>query len=383
MNLKNDVIERLHNTDLFSITYKKDKFVICEKEYPIGYTSYLVMNDDCRYIDETFFEELREFTKVLLDNEFNRESFLDYYNKINSAIDMLNHYEIFRLLAVSKYKEKIDRLFTEEKIKLYEEYNQLEQNEYRIKISKRLDKVLKVSIDLELAFSIGFFISSAVKEVKQYSSVVFQMTNKIVNRNARTKSNLAKAFNDFLTDPYLNFIFDVNSNPFSTKATLTPIVESDNGNLTIYRNIYYNNLKDFLMTDLFEGYIHGHYLWRCDICDRYFFMTTAHNQLYCSTVNKEYGVPCSYVAKHPEITKRKMTKQRKSDSSYYVIWKRRNDSIRKNKSLGKYSEEVSTKAKKIIDMKFEKAQIDFDYAENQYEDEMKLKNIYSEAIKSL
>lgn len=39
-------------------------------------------------------------------------------------------------------------------------------------------------------------------------------------------------------------------------------------------------------------------------------MTTAHKQLYCSTVNKEYGVPCSYVAKHPEITKRKMKKQK-------------------------------------------------------------------------
>ena len=85
------------------------------------------------------------------------------------------------------------------------------------------------------------------------------------------------------------------------------------------------------MTDLFEGHIHGHYLWRCDICDRYFFMTTARNQLYCSTVNKKYGVPCSYIAKHPEVTKRKMKKQRKSDSPYYVLWKNRYDSIRNKK----------------------------------------------------
>lgn len=140
---------------------------------------------------------------------------------------------------------------------------------------------------------------------------MFQITNKIVKNTARTKAKLAEAFNDFVKDPYMNFIFDVNSHPFGTRATIIPVVEVADGTSKIYRKVYYNNLKDFLMTDLFEGYIHGHYLWRCDICDRYFFMTTARNQLYCSTVNKKYGVPCSYIAKHPEVTKRKMKKTEK------------------------------------------------------------------------
>lgn len=234
---------------------------------------------------------------------------------------------------------------------------------------------------LVTAFLIGFFISSAVKEVKYYSSVVFQITNKIVKNNARTKAELAEAFSDFINNPYMNFIFDVNSHPFGTRTTIIPVVESENGTSKIYRKVYYNNLKDFLMTDLFEGYIHGHYLWRCDICDRYFFMTTARNQLYCSTVNKKYGVPCSYIAKHPEVTKRKMKKQRKSDSPYYVLWKNRYDSIRKNKSLSKYSANVSAKAKELIDYYFNLANVDFDYAENQYEKDMELSKIYEEAMK--
>lgn len=122
-------------------------------------------------------------------------------------------------------------------------------------------------------------------------------------------------------------------------------------------------------------------MWKCGVCNKYFLMITAHKQLQCSTVNKEYGVPCSYVAKHPEITKRKMKKQKKSDSPYYVLWNRRYSSIRQNKSLGKYSKAVSSKAKKIIDMKFERAQFDFDYAENNYEEEMNLEKIYEEAMK--
>lgn len=117
----------------------------------------------------------------------------------------------------------------------------------------------------------------------------------------------------------MNFIFDVNSHPFGTRATIIPVVEVADGTSKIYRKVYYNNLKDFLMTDLFEGYIHGHYLWRCDICDRYFFMTTARNQLYCSTVNKKYGVPCSYIAKHPEVTKRKM-KNRENPTAHIMFY---------------------------------------------------------------
>lgn len=381
MNLKNNVIKSLNTTELFSVTYKKDKFIINNKEYPIGYTSFLVMKTDSRFIDEEIFENLKEFTENLLDKEFDRNDFLNYQAKIHTAIDALNQYEVFRLFGIDKCKKQINKLFSEEKIKLYEEYNQLEQNGYKTAVPEIYDKLIQASIDLEMAFSIGFFISSAVKEVRKYSSAVFQITNKIVQNNARTKSELAKAFEVFLVDPYMSFLFNVRGCTFSTRATHTPVVEVENGECRIYRKVYYNNLKDFLMTDLFEGYIHGHYLWRCDICDGYFFMTTAHKQLYCSTVNKKYGVPCSYVAKHPEITKCKMQKQRKSDSPYYVLWKKRYDSIRQNKSLGKYNEAVSAKAKKIIDMKFERAQIDFDYAENYYEEEMVLDNIYNEAMK--
>lgn len=381
MDLKDNVLKKLNTTNLFSVTYRKDKCTISDKEYPIGYTSFLVMDTDSRFIDESIFEDLKNFTEELLNKDFNRADFLNYRAKIISVIDVLSQYEIFKIFDIKKCKEIINEFFTEEKIKLYEEYERFTKNEYRIKISEKLDELVKASDDLETAFLIGFFISSAVKEVKYYSSVVFQITNKIVKNNARTKAELAEAFNDFINDPYMNFIFDVNSHPFGTRATIIPVVEVADGTSKIYRKVYYNNLKDFLMTDLFEGYIHGHYLWRCDICDRYFFMTTARNQLYCSTVNKKYGVPCSYIEKHPEVTKRKMKKQRKSDSPYYVLWKNRYDSIRKNKSLSKYSANVSAKAKELIDYYFNLANVDFDYAENQYEKDMELSKIYEEAVK--
>ena len=76
-----------------------------------------------------------------------------------------------------------------------------------------------------------------------------------------------------------------------------------------------------------------------------------------------------------------MKKQRKSDSPYYVLWKNRYDSIRKNKSLSKYNANVSAKAKEFIDYYFNLANIDCVYAENQYEKDMELSKIYEEAMK--
>lgn len=206
MDLKDNVLKKLNTTNLFSVTYRKDKFAISDKEYPIGYTSFLVMDTDSRFIDEIIFEDLKNFTEELLNKDFNRTDFLDYHSKIISAIDVLSQYEVFKIFDIKKCKEIINELFSEEKIKLYEEYNQLEKNRYKIKNSEKIDELIKVSVDLEKAFSIGFYISSAVKEVEYYSSVVFQITNKIVKNNARTKTELAEAFNDFVNDPYKFYI---------------------------------------------------------------------------------------------------------------------------------------------------------------------------------
>ena len=79
MNLKDDVIKKLNTTNLFNVTYRKDKFAISDKEYPIGYTSYLVMDTDSRFIDESIFEDLRDFTEELFDKDFSRSDFLDYH----------------------------------------------------------------------------------------------------------------------------------------------------------------------------------------------------------------------------------------------------------------------------------------------------------------
>ena len=377
-----------HITDtvtLFEVTYKKDSFMIDVKEYPLGHTSYLAILPDCRFMDTTMFAELRRFADGLTD-DLSRDDLIEYRSRLITAIESLQKISFFSLFDFEKYAEKISFLLSEERIDLYTEIGKIHQTGIDLSTAEKADiadDLIKGLDDFYLVLSLGRILHQAVNDLTHYSSLVFQMTNKIVERGARTKSQLAEAFGAFLSDPYCSLIFHTDQQPFGTKASVTPVVEQSNGESHLYRKVYYNSLKDFLYTDLFEGYRHGHYLWQCSICDDYFFMTTAHKQLYCSTVNTKYGVPCAYVAKHPEVLHRKPEQQRKTDSQYYQLWKRRNDLIRKNKSLGKYDDAVSAKAKEYIDSCFELARVDFEYAFTQYVKDMEMTNVYRKAMEML
>ena len=385
MLFEEDIKNRVQNINLFEVVYKKGNFVLGGKEYPLGYTSYLAIQKECRFMDENLFKALLGLYDELL-HDFTKEN-LDYYHKgIVYVLNSLKDNHMFTLLGIGNVKGKIARLFSEKKKNYYLAIHDFQEHGIDLSTEEKAnyaDEVMHSLNDFLSAMAIGQIIYNSVLELKRYAALVFQITHRIVERGARSKSQLADAFGAFLSDEYMQFIFHTASPPFKTRATVMPVIENVDGENYIYRKVYYNNLKDFLMTDLFEGYIHGHYLWQCDICDRYFFMTTAHKQLYCSTKNPKYNVPCSYVAKHPEVVKRKMERQKKTDSPYYLLWRKRNDLIRKNKSLGKYDEAVSAKAKEYIDDRFDEALTDFDYAETQFEKDMEIENIYQMAKEML
>lgn len=380
-----DMEHAADTVNLFEVTYKKDAFVIDGKEYPLGYTSYLAVQPECRFTDTTAFVELKNLADRL-SNDFTYDDLTEYRNKILDAIASMKKKSFFLIFDLEKYQERVSFLLSEERINRYIELNDTIRNGFDLSTPEKADhadSLMKGLNDFYTMLSISRIINSAVSDLTSYASLVFQLTHKIVENGARTKSQLAEAFGDFLSDPYLSSIFHTDQLPFRTKALVIPVVEKENGENHIFRKVYYNQLKDFLYTDLFEGYRHGHYLWQCGICDDYFFMTTAHKQLYCSTVNPRYGVPCSYVAKHPEVLQRKPEQQKKTDSPHYLLWKRRSDLIRKNKSLGKYDEVVSAKAKEYIDSCFELARVDIEYAATQYMNDMEMTNVYQKATEML
>ncbi len=380
-----DMEHAVVTVNLFEVTYKKDAFVIDGKEYPLGYTSYLAVQPECRFMDTTAFGDLKRLADRL-SNNMNYDDLIEYRNKALDAIDSLKKISFFLIFDLEKYQERVSFLLSEERINRYIELNDMIRNGFDLSTPEKADhadSLMKELDDFYTMLSIGKTINGAVSDLMSHASLVFQLTHKIVENGARTKSQLAEAFDGFLSDPYLSSVFHTDQQPFRSKTSMIPVVETLDGESHIFRKVYYSHLNDFLMTDLFEGYRHGHYLWQCGICDDYFFMTTAHKQLYCSRVNSQYGVPCSYVAKHPEVLQRKPEHQKKTASPYYLLWKRRSDLIRKNKSLGKYDEAVSAKAKEYIDGCFELARVDFEYAATQYMNDMEMTNVYQKATEML
>ncbi len=111
---ESDIEEKVQNINLFEFVYKKDSFVLGGKEYPVGYTSFLAIKSECRFIDEKLFKALLDIHDELLD-DFTREN-LDYYHKgIVYVLNSLKDNPMFTLLGVENVKDKIARLFSDEK----------------------------------------------------------------------------------------------------------------------------------------------------------------------------------------------------------------------------------------------------------------------------
>ena len=101
-----------HITDtitLFEVTYKKDSFVIDGKEYPLGYTSYLAIQPDCRFMDTTVFAEIERFADSLTD-DLSRDGLIEYQNRLITAIESLQKISFFSLFHHSPLSGNFLRL---------------------------------------------------------------------------------------------------------------------------------------------------------------------------------------------------------------------------------------------------------------------------------
>lgn len=307
---------------------------------------------------------------------YNRNVFLTHKAVI---LDMLSHMkklELFQCFDYYESKKLVDDLLSEESLDQYEDYLKSDKplTEERVLELKDIKKRYDYAIKLGLIYGyIGI-------DTANFATAVQNFTVMLMEKASRQKSELAKTAYELFNDELFMFFLE-QSNPavksmwgFSVKSmnTVVPVIDEVNGEYKILRRVYFSRMMDFFVMDLFEALSHGHYLWQCGICGRYFLMTTAHRQLYCEEKNPKYDVPCKYVAKHPEITNGKKKSQKKSDSPIRVLWKKRDNTIRQRKSRHKYSDAEFEAAKEYIMECYEQAQTDFDYASEQYEKDMEL-----------
>ena len=370
--------EGVHCYNRFSADYSDGIVKINNRDYPLGAVSKMVAN-----ISKSEMDEILELggkavncyqTIYLLG--YNRNVFLTHKSVILDMLSYMKKLEIFQCFDYDESKKLVDDLLSEESLDQYEDYLKSDKplTEERVLELKDIKKRYDYAINLGLIYGyIGI-------DTANFATAVQNFTVMFMEKSSRQKSELAKTAYELFNDELFMFFLE-QSNPavksmwgFSVKSmnTVVPVIDEVNGEYKILRRVYFSRMMDFFVMDFFEALSHGHYLWQCGICGKYFLMMTAHRQLYCEEKNPQYDVPCKYVAKHPEITNGKKESQKKSDTPIRILWKKRDNTIRQRKSRHKYSDAEFEAAKEYIMDCYEQAQTNFDYAAEQYEKDMEL-----------
>lgn len=150
---------------------------------------------------------------------------------------------------------------------------------------------------------------------------------------------------------------------------------------TVARRLYFDSYYSFVLTDFFEGLHYGHYPRKCDICGKYFLMTSARRQRYCTgTAPYEIrGKKLSCRTYAASINRKELA----AADPIVDIYTRRCNAIRSEKSRGTITEEFAAKALEIAKEYKLIAQDDDEYAKKQYSRNMKRDNLYTETDKRL
>jgi len=376
----------------FSVDFIGDDFILGGKTLPLGIITHDILNipaDKLLSIFKTG-DKLNELYNRLNAENYSDELFIKIRETILEIIKLIKKIKPFSYFSIKDEYNHVEELFDDSKIEIWK----------RSFASMPIPNINFVPEDTAMydnVIVLTEFIKSYIylcADTFNFYKVAMMYFVNLTENGFRDKVFLAGFTKEFFgSEQVLGWIEELNATEITHNFTLEPgvwmapvVLKNKDGLTMLGRRIHFDRMLNFYVTDMFEGLAAGHYSWQCGICHKFFFMTTAHKQLYCSTVNPEYGVPCAYVAKN----KLNMPKQKKKDGFGHDIWQKRYNSLRNEKSKtknglpsAKYDIDVCDKAIELAKRHYEDAQINFDYAQNQYEQDMILVNLIAEAKRLL
>lgn len=144
---------------------------------------------------------------------------------------------------------------------------------------------------------------------------------------------------------------------------------------TVALRLYFDSYYSFVLTDFFEGLHYGHYPRKCEICGKYFLMTSARRQKYCTGT-----APYEVRGKKVSCRNYAASIQRKELAAadpIIDIYTRRCNAVRSEKSRGTITEDFAKAAIALAKEYKHKAQNDDVYAKKQYLIDMNRNNLYT------
>ena len=369
----------------FSADYRDGRVYIGGKSYPAGTFAAHLLN---QYYENDTAARIGVFTT---DNwqleKMLRLGYLKVSDYVNAGERMVNIFTAlpwlkpFDMLGTDDERNRIATLFSEENGHIISEYFSR-----RAKIGQ-MDVGQIVFHNLPKEYEKDFFdrAEALLGEVNATLSFYDSLSADIRNSFEKlrifvSRVNEADRFDEEHLLPIALEVFG--SVPFPVTTKYVPIKKSSRSKTaTLARRLYFDSYYSFVMTDFFEGLHYGHYPRRCGICKKYFLMTSAARQKYCTGY-------APFKLKGKAITCRKYAarinrKELAAGNPVIRIYKNRCSVLRMERKRGTVTEEFAAAALDLAKERMQRAKEDAEYANSQYELDMSREKLYAEVDKQL
>ena len=150
---------------------------------------------------------------------------------------------------------------------------------------------------------------------------------------------------------------------------------------TVARHLTFDRYIAFVLTDFFEGLHYGHYPRQCQMCRRYFVMTSARQTMYCNGWATELW-------RGKKITCRNLAAQQKrkelaANDPITVRYNSRRGAIRVEESRGTITKDFAAAAKALAKEHKQRADTDPEYAVKQYAADMERAKLYEDTDRQM
>ena len=369
----------------FSADYRDGRVRIGSKTYSAGYYCVHLLNqyykDDTAARISVFTNRNWQLQEQLKAGYLNTSDFAKAGDEICNVFHTLPWLKPFDALDIKAERNRVANLFTSENAEMLMAYFRRRAAVGNMDEGQALLHLLPPEYD-KAFFEQADRLLAEVRRTLQFYDRIGADIRKSFTQLVRfvERADEAERLDEAHLLPIAMDIFGELPLPVTTEYT--PYKKNAKSKTKVVaRRLFFDSYYSFIITDFFEGLHYGHYPRQCEICERYFLMTSARRQRYCTGMS-----PYTFRGKQISCKQYAASINRKELAAadpVVDIYNRRCGAIRSEKSRHSITEDFAAKAKELALEHKLHAQEDPQYANTQYPLDMQRDALYAEASKHL
>ena len=356
-----------------------------KKKYPAGYFAVQLLN---QYHKNQTGGRLIVFRHVLwpvqqsiIKGYIYEPDFLQAGEYILHMLCALRRLHPYDTLNIELEEERIKYLFSSEVEQQITEYWHRKSVVHNMDLGQKMFDIMPKVYDKKSFEHTSEMLDEIIETMNFYNQLGDHVYNAFTQLEEFVRSiDTVEKLDEGHLLPYALEIFDTKPLPLKTEYVGIK-KNARSSTATLARRMYFDNYYSFVVTDFFEGLHYGHYPRQCEICKKYFLMTSARRQKYClgKAPEKLNGKTVS-CRKYAAAINRKEHAQNDPIASLYT---NRCTAIRTEKGRGTITAEFAECAKKLAKEHKYRAYEDDEYARVQYAADMERVKLYTDTDRRL